>query len=145
MRIYLDVSCLDRAFDDQSQQRIRIETEAISLVFDRFERGEWTHVSSEMARIEIEAMPDLGRRRLVNILLPDPSDIMPLTARVFERAETLTGLGIAAADAVHLACAEAQHSDILLSCDDRLVRRAHRLRRRLAVEVENPLIWIERQ
>ena len=55
------MSCLDRAFDDQSQQRIRLETEAISLIFNRIDAGEWTHVSSQMVRLEITRMPDLDR------------------------------------------------------------------------------------
>jgi hypothetical protein len=29
MRIYLDMCCLKRPFDDQSQPRIRLETEAV--------------------------------------------------------------------------------------------------------------------
>jgi hypothetical protein len=87
---------------------------------------------------------DLDRRRQVNILLPDPEDIMPLTSAVFERAEALVRMGFAAADAVHVASAEAHGADVMLSCDDRLVRRTRRMSRRLSVEVENPLIWLGR-
>jgi hypothetical protein len=31
LRIYFDVSCLNRPFDDQDQERIRLETEAFPL------------------------------------------------------------------------------------------------------------------
>ena len=65
MRIYVDVSCLDRPFDDQWQQRVRLETEAVELLFDRFESGIWRHVSSEMVLVEITAMPDRDRQRRV--------------------------------------------------------------------------------
>ena len=34
MTIYLDVSCLNRPFDDQSQDRIRRESEAVLEIFD---------------------------------------------------------------------------------------------------------------
>jgi hypothetical protein len=32
IRVYLDVSCLNRIDDDQRQARIRLETEAISII-----------------------------------------------------------------------------------------------------------------
>jgi hypothetical protein len=36
-RIYLDVCCLNRPFDDQCQERIRLESEAILLILERGE------------------------------------------------------------------------------------------------------------
>ncbi len=38
MRIYFDVCCLNRPFDDQSQQRIRLEAEAINFLFQHIQR-----------------------------------------------------------------------------------------------------------
>ena len=32
MKIYLDVSCLNRPFDDQTQPRVRLEAEAVTIV-----------------------------------------------------------------------------------------------------------------
>ena len=37
MKLYLDVSCLNRPFDDQNQARIRIETVAVTLIFERID------------------------------------------------------------------------------------------------------------
>ena len=52
MKIYLDVSCLNRPFDDQAQVRIRLEAEAVLLILERFDDGAWEQVSSDMAAIE---------------------------------------------------------------------------------------------
>jgi len=103
MRIYLDLSCLGRPFDDQWQTRIRLETEAVAILFDRFESGAWQHVSSQMVRIEIAAMSEMENRRRVLALLPDSTDIIPLSSLIFERAESLEGLGFKPVDAVHVA------------------------------------------
>ena len=65
MRIYLDVSCLNRPFDDQSQPRIRLESEAVTLILEQIDAGDWRHVSSQIAEIEIAAIPDRERRRRV--------------------------------------------------------------------------------
>ena len=34
MRLYVDLSCFNRPFDDQGQERIRLETEAVLRRFD---------------------------------------------------------------------------------------------------------------
>ena len=40
-RIYLDVCCLNRPFDDQRQDHIRLEAEAVLLILGRCEAREW--------------------------------------------------------------------------------------------------------
>jgi predicted nucleic acid-binding protein len=95
-----------------------------------------------MAEVEIRAMPNAARRARVQLLLPDKSAIVRLTAEVWRRARALVRLGFKAADAVHLAAAEAGGADMFLTCDDRLYRRGRRHRRELRVAVANPLEWM---
>lgn len=143
MRIYLDVSCLNRPFDDQEQARIRLEAAAVGMIFERFDEGAWTQVSSEMATIEIDASPDLKRRARVRLLLPDLEHIVKLTPAVFARGAELQKLGLKAADAVHVAAAEKAEADVLLTCDDRLLRVAQRHAGKLGLPVRNPMNWLE--
>jgi len=44
MKVYLDVCCLSRLTDDQSQKRVRLEAAAIEQILDRVQSGglEWT-------------------------------------------------------------------------------------------------------
>ncbi len=51
MRLYLDVCCLNRPFDDQRQERVRLETEALLIVFARCTAGEWTWTSSDQVTL----------------------------------------------------------------------------------------------
>ena len=143
MRIYLDVSCLNRPFDDQSQPRIRLEAEAVTLILEQIDAGDWRHVSSQIAEIEIAAIPELERRRRVRALLPGRRDRIRLSARMFARATELERLGFKPADALHVAAAERLFVDALLTCDDRLCRLAARQRASLAVRVLNPLDWLK--
>jgi len=39
MRVYLDVCCLNRPFDDQSQERIRVESDAVELILRPVQKG----------------------------------------------------------------------------------------------------------
>ena len=142
MRIYLDVSCLNRPFDDQRQPRIRLESEAVQLILEYCGIGVWTQVSSAMASIEIDAMPDQERRGRVRLQLPDDDELLTLDETLMARAAALESSGFKPADAVHVAAAEALHADVFLSCDDRLCRRAARLQKQLRVKVDNPLAWV---
>lgn len=143
MKLYLDVSCLNRPFDDQDQARIRIETTAVTLILERIDAGLWHPVSSEMAMIEINAITDSNRRNRVRMLLPESKSIMKLNEATFERAAELEGLGFGAADAIHVAAAERTKADVMLSCDDRLCRLAKRRQRVLQVKVANPVDWLK--
>ena len=47
-KIYLDVCCLNRPFDDQTQARIRLEAEAILMILAQCETGHWEWIGSEL-------------------------------------------------------------------------------------------------
>jgi predicted nucleic acid-binding protein len=143
VKIYLNVSCLNRPFDDQEQARIRLEAAAVGMILERFDEGQWIHVSSEMAQIEIAANPDPKRRARVGLLLPEPRNIVMLTPAIVRRASALQTLGFKPADATHVAAAEEAAADVLLSCDDRFCRAAKRHAERLRVSVSNPMNWLD--
>jgi predicted nucleic acid-binding protein len=142
VKIYLNVSCLNRPFDDQEQARIRLEAAAVGMILERVDDGQWVHVSSGIAQIEIDANPDPERRARVHLLLPEVTNIVMLTPEIFARATALELHGFKPADALHVAAAE-EVADVLLSCDDRFCRAAQRHAKRLRVRVENPLTWLD--
>jgi predicted nucleic acid-binding protein len=143
VKIYLNVSCLNRPFDDQDQTRIRLEAAAVGMILERMDEGQWMHVSSEMAQIEIAANPDAQRRERVHLLLPEADQIVMLPPALYKRGAELESLGFKAADALHVAAAEEAAADVLLSCDDRFCRTAQRRTKQLRVVVRNPLDWFE--
>jgi predicted nucleic acid-binding protein len=141
-RIYLDTCCLNRPFDDQTQDRIRLETEALLTIVERLERGEWTWVSSDLVDIEIGRIADHELRERVQLFAPSVAYAVLIEEPIRERGRELEGLGFRAADALHLACAEAGEADVFLTTDDQVLRRATRMSSHLHVLVENPLRWI---
>lgn len=58
MKIYLDVCCLNRPFDDQSEDRIRLESEAIITILSHCHSKEWELIGSEIIEFEISKTPD---------------------------------------------------------------------------------------
>ncbi len=67
MRLYIDICCLNRPFDDQSQDRIRIESEAILAILNKC-LYDWTLVGSEAIDYEIFKIPDDERKKGVKVL-----------------------------------------------------------------------------
>ena len=142
MKVYLDVCCLNRPFDDQRQIRVRIESEAVLWILQQIDVGKWQHVSSEMTTAEVLAMRDPERQARILALLPPPTAIMRVTPSVLNRAAELQRLGLRTPDAVHVAAAEVQKADAFLTCDDQLLRVARRHRRLVRVAVSDPVAWV---
>ena len=142
MRIYLDVCCLNRPFDDQSQERVRLEGEAVKLVFDLMAKGHHQWASSEAVEYEISRHPNERQRANLEVLLETAPDRLVLDQETVALAEWLESEGVPAMDAIHLALAERHGCDILLTTDDTLIRRVRRLARPLRTRVENPARWI---
>lgn len=141
-RIYLDTCCLNRPFDDQTQQRIRSETSAIVRILVRCTRREWAWISSTHVEGEIGQTPDPVRRTRVQRIAALAHEIVRVNDDTGARALELLSLGFSPADALHVACAEQGGADVLLSTDRSLIQRANRHARELRVAVQNPLTFV---
>jgi predicted nucleic acid-binding protein len=133
MKVFLDVCCLNRPFDDASQLRVAAEALAVERLFALADAGEIELYSSEMARVEIERIADEQRRTKVSALMPPESHILMLSEALLDEAEELVTAGFSLADAVHLAAAARLKVDAFVTTDDRLLRRAKRQARRVGV------------
>jgi len=142
MRIYLDVCCLNRPFDDQAQDRIRLEAEAVLLILNRIHSGSWRLIGSEVIDFEIDQSRDLQRADRVRQVAGIAHRIVRVGEKEVHRAEQLEEMGFREFHALHLACAESAGADVFLSTDDRLLRLAYRVAAKLGLRVANPLEWI---
>ncbi len=139
MRLYIDLSCFNRPFDDQGQERIRLETEAVLSILTRLLNGKDTLLWSWALSFENDKHPKSDRRDEIAVWETRSEQLIPATATLEERAFQFESIGIGALDAVHLASAEAGGADILLTCDDALIKRAWRLG--LGLRVLNPVAY----
>ena len=64
MKIYMDVCCLCRPFDDHQNRKIRLEAEAILTILDRCS-SDWELVGSVVLDSEISRMADPDKRQKV--------------------------------------------------------------------------------
>jgi predicted nucleic acid-binding protein len=141
-RIYLDVCCFNRPFDDQCQDRIRLAAEAVLLILGRCEVSTWQWVSSAVVEEEASKTPSHERRSRVRNMLNGAHDTVALTDTAIARAIVLKAMGFRTYDALHLACAEQATADVFLTTDDRVLRLATRHTAPRRVRVANPLAWL---
>jgi predicted nucleic acid-binding protein len=123
LRIYIDTSAYNRPFDDQTQPRISLETQALNLVLQLVEAQALELVSSSILEYENSRNPFAIRQEWVELQFQLAKSYQQINGVIVERAHELQQLGLGEIDALHVACAEAVGSDYFLTCDDRLIRR----------------------
>jgi predicted nucleic acid-binding protein len=121
-RIYLDLCCLNRPFDDSSQDRIRLEAEAVLSIYERCRSGEWQLLSSDVLETELRKTPDRYRMELISQALVIATEQAVWNDALKVRSDELVKLGLKAFDAAHVASAEHLGADVFMTTDDRLQR-----------------------
>ncbi|NMC83219.1 MAG: type II toxin-antitoxin system VapC family toxin [Armatimonadetes bacterium] len=142
MRVYLDTCCLNRPFDNQEQERIREETEAVRLVFSRIEHDGWEWIGSQVLTYEVSMVPDAERRIILEHWLFWMSTKVTIDESVILRAEDLKIRGFHTADALHIACAEKGAVDVMLTTDGQLLHLAGKCAPIIRMPIANPREWI---
>jgi len=139
MRVYLDNCCYNRPFDDQTQPSVRLETEAKLLVQSLMRSGAVEYVWSFELRQESSQNPNRQRKRSISAWATGAvADIAP-SLEIRERAKELMALGVKAADAIHLACAESAECDWFFTVDRGILRKVRELGK---MRVANPVEFV---
>jgi len=134
MLLYLDMCCLKRPFDDQSQPRIRLEAEAV-LGLIALESDQLRFVRSPALVLENSRNPLKERAiRVAQWLMTQPLAI-PEPGLLQQRTAELMQMGLKNFDALHVASAEQAGAIALGSCDDRFLAAAKRNAGRINLRV----------
>lgn len=141
VKVYLDMCCLTRPFDDQSQPRIRIETEAVLALLSEPDR--LAFVASPAHALENRHNPVISRAARVRAWL-DAVGRADLDRNQLEpRTEELMAVGFRPFDALHVACAEQSAAEVFVTTDDRLLATARRAGKALRVRVTDPVTLVQ--
>jgi predicted nucleic acid-binding protein len=140
-RIYFDACCLNRPFDDQSQARIRLETEATEHLLRAVEEGKLLWVASDALLYEIHKCPEEDRRTAVLALCARATERVAIDEVAMRRAIDLRLHGLRDLDALHLACAERGGVEVLVTTDDAFISTARRLTPASSTRVVNPVVY----
>ncbi len=139
MKLDLDLCCLNRPFDDQSQARIALESQAVVLILEKLDRGEHRFCNSAALVVENSLSPRTEVRLEIDALL-ERADVWVAHDQALDaRAAELRALGFKELDAYHLAAAESAGCDAVVTCDDRFLKAARRNAAKIGVRVTDPV------
>lgn len=137
LKVYLDTSIYNRPFDDQTQAKIFLETQAIVLIFGMVENNLIKLVSSSVLEYENSRNPFPLKQQLMNQYLKLATTYQLIDEQIKLRAEELEQR-VKAIDALHVSASESSNSDYFLTCDKRMINRC----RELTLKVINPVNFI---
>ena len=140
LKVYFDNCCLNRPYDDLSDNIVRMECEAILSIINICEIKHWSFYSSDVLFDEILSMTNVDKQEKVLLLYHSAAIHIALTDEIVSRAKDLERFNIKSYDALHLASAEAGNADIFLTTDSKLIKAAQRAD--IDLKVKNPLTWL---
>ncbi|MTJ53803.1 type II toxin-antitoxin system VapC family toxin [Anabaena sp. UHCC 0253] len=127
IRVYLDTSIYNRPFDDQTQPKIFLETQAVILILQMVEVQLLELVSSSVLEYENSRNPFTLNQQSMARYLQIASLRVLVDENIRTRAKQLEKQGIKPIDALHVAIAEASQSNYFITCDRRLINRCQDL------------------
>jgi len=142
MRIYMDVCCLCRPFDNQLIPKIRIESEAVIAILNRCSR-DWERVWSSAITYEVAKIIDHEKKHYVSTFAAKTTTNILVDMAIKKRASVFMNLGVKALDALHIACAERGDATVLVTTDDKLKNIMSHHSDTIAIQIVNPTAWYE--
>lgn len=140
MKIYMDVCCWNRPFDDQSQERVRVEGNTIRTILWQCKAGKLIIAGSPIIDMELEKCQDFEKLQSIRAFYSVTQLYLPVTAEVKTRSLMFQRYGIKTLDSLHIALAEVYRLDVFLTTDDKLLKTASKIK--TAVKVANPVSWL---
>lgn len=125
MKVYLDNCCYNRPYDDQTQIRIHLETEAKLHIQDVIKNGDLDLVTSYILEYENEKNRFSHKRQAISDFMNVNESYYVGVERdgeVKEIAGDIMKTGVKSIDAFHVACAILARSDYFITTDDRLLK-----------------------
>ena len=139
MKLYLDLCCFNRPFDDQSQLLVRLQTEAKLAVQESIRRRTYTLIWSAILDLENADNPDLERKTAIAAWKSLSEVDVEATVEVEDLATSFAGNGLKPMDALHMASAIEGGAACFLTTDKQLLRR---MKSNVRIQVLDPVEFI---
>lgn len=136
MLIYLDNCCFNRPFDDQSQMRVRLETEAKLAIQAEVRDGAVRLGWSNILDFENDSSPSEERKENIKIWRNFASVDTTESPEILNVAVDLVSQGFRKMDSLHLASAMALQCDIFLTTDDGILKKRSKVDK---IKILNPV------
>lgn len=125
MRVYLDMCCYNRPYDDQSQIKVSLETQAKLHIQDQIQKKQLELVASYMLRYECGQNPyEMRRRAIMQFVNTHTAAYVGLERKgeIESMAAVIMNTGVKFKDACHVASAIYAGCKYFISTDKRLLK-----------------------
>ncbi|MCL2095922.1 MAG: hypothetical protein FWH10_03355 [Oscillospiraceae bacterium] len=123
LKIYIDICCYNRPFDDQSQMKIRLETEAKLYIQAAVKDSKYLLVWSYMLDFENSNSPYEDRQNSVALWKNIAHESCLSSVDVLLLGKEIMKFGIKEMDSLHIACAITNGCDYFITTDKRLLNK----------------------
>ena len=125
VRIYLDNCSYNRPYDDQSQMRIYLETQAKLHIQDMIRKGNLELVTSYVLDYENSRNRSLQKKMAIERFIREYTSVYVSdknTDKIGKCADEIMKTGVKEKDAYHVACAIVAQCKYFITTDDRLLK-----------------------
>ncbi len=140
MKLYLDNCCFNRPFDDQSQIRIRLESEAKLKIQEEVRSGSLKLAWSYILDYENSKNPFQERKIRISGWKKYAFQNIEESTELLKIANSLNQTGMQKIDSLHIACAIQSKCDYFLTTDDKVLKRNNQIS---DIHVTDPIAFIK--
>ena len=137
LKIYLDNCCYNRPFDNQTQMKIRLETEAKLYIQASVRDGKHWLCWSFMLDYENDKNPHREKRNIIAPWKDVAVDFCPPSETILSTGKHIMKLGVKNEDALHIACAIEKNCDFFITTDMKLANKIIK-----EIRITNPIDFI---
>ncbi|MCL2754441.1 MAG: type II toxin-antitoxin system VapC family toxin [Oscillospiraceae bacterium] len=124
LKIYLDVCSYNRPFDNQTQMKVRLETEAKLYIQTGVRAGKYKLVWSYMLNFENSKSPYEDNRKAIALWENIATEYCESSDEVLSFGKEIMVKGIKECDALHIACAIKSGCDYFITTDRRVLNKS---------------------
>ena len=139
MIIYLDLCCFNRPFDDQTQIRIYLESQAKLHIQQSILEDSFQLVWSYVLDFENSHNPFPERRELIARWKLHSSYDIAANEEIIKLAHQFNHAGLKKLDALHVACAVYAEAHYFITTDDGILKKARLID---AIKIVDPIQFV---
>jgi len=113
------------------------------LILKNARNGKIKLIGSDVLKFEINKTPNPIRKFKLLSLLRYYGKFVVSDERVRIRAMELSKFGFGSFDAFHIACAEMEKVDVMLTTDDKILKLFMKNLKSIKISIKNPIQWIQ--
>ena len=139
IKVYLDVCCYNRPYDDQTQLRIQLESSSKLMIQTLITEEEIDLTWSYVVEFENAKNPYTEIKNTILAFKQYATEIITPSQSIEDTAVILQSNGFKAYDSLHISCALHAGCDYFITTDDKVLNKQYN-----GIEIIDPVVFINK-